>query len=103
MARRGIVVVVQVVIPDKFLTGSDVADRKEPDASLDLVDFAVGIARMIQVSAHTLPVDHGLSVVQSVEICARNTVVTAVGFFGSDSFAGIFDDARVPLRIGVEV
>src|ERR1035441_3203262 len=47
VARRGVFVVVEVIVPDQFLTGRNVADGEEPDAPLDLVDFAVGIAGVI--------------------------------------------------------
>jgi hypothetical protein len=88
-----VVVVVEVIVPDKFFSRCDVTDGEEPDAPLDLVDFAVGIAGVIQIGAESVAVNHGLAVVQSIKISTRDAVVAAVGFFRGDSLAGILDHA----------
>ena len=93
MAGRRVFVVVEIVVPDEFFTGGDVAQGEEPNASLDLVDFAVRIARMVEIRAEAFAVDHGLAVFQTIEVRAGGTVVAAVGFFRGDAFAGVFDDA----------
>ena len=93
MARGGSLVIVKVVIPYEFLTRGDVTQREEPDPALYLIDLAVRITGMIEVSAQPVAVDDGLAVLQPVEISARHTVVAAIGFFGSNSLAFVFDDA----------
>jgi hypothetical protein len=92
VARSGVVVVVEVVVPDQFLTGGNVTDGEEPDAALDLVDFAVGIAGMVQIGAQTVAVDYGLAVIESIEIGAGDAVVTAVGLVDGDAFPGVLDN-----------
>jgi len=93
VARGGSLVIVKVVIPHEFLARGDVTDREEPDPALDLVDLAVRIAGMIEVSAEPMAVDDGLAVLQPVQISAGHTVVAAIGLLGADSFAFILDDA----------
>ncbi len=66
MARCGIIIIVKVVIPDKLFAGCNVAERKNPDTSLDLIHFAVGIARVIEICTNSMSVDHGLAVLKSV-------------------------------------
>jgi len=93
MAGRGIVIVVEVVVPQQFFSGGDVADGKNPHSGLDLVDLAVGIAGMVQVGPKPFAIDDRLAIFQSVEISARRAIVESVGFLGSDARAIIFDDA----------
>ena len=66
VAGGGLFVVVEVVVPDEFFAGGDVAQGEEPDAAFDLIDLAVGIAGVIQVGAQALAVDHGLAVFQPI-------------------------------------
>src|ERR1700722_859613 len=93
VAGRRIVIVVKVVIPQQFFSRSDVAQGENPGAVLDLIDLAVGIAGMVQVSAHAFTVDNGFPIFQTIKIGARRAIVEPVGFFGSDARAGIFDDS----------
>lgn len=93
MAGRRFLIVIKVVVPNEFFAGGDVAQGKEPDASLDLVDFAVRIAGMVEVSAESFAVDHCFAVLETVEVCAGRSVVAAVGFFRGDTLAGVLDDA----------
>src|SRR5579859_3490697 len=62
VAGGWVFVIVKVVVPNQFFAGGDVADREKPGAALDLVDFAVGIAGMVQKGAEPFPVDHRLAV-----------------------------------------
>src|SRR5258707_2283363 len=48
---------------------------------------------MVQVRAEALAIDDRLAVVQTIEVSARRVIVQAIGLFGRDSRAGIFDDA----------
>src|SRR5579864_1998360 len=93
-AGSGFFVVVKVVIPDKFFASRNVADGEEPDAAVDLVNFAVGVAGMVQISAESVAVDDGFAIIESVEVSAGDAVVSAVGFFNRDALAGILDYAR---------
>jgi len=80
MAWGRLFVVVEVVIPEEFLAGGDVAQGKDPDAPFDLVDLAVRVAGMIQVRSQAFSVDNGSS-----------------GVMRGPSYS----TTRVPLRIGV--
>ena len=82
MARRRIVIVVEAVVPEQFLAGSNVAQGEDPDPALDFVDFAIGVAGMVQVSGHAFSVDDGLAIVQSIQISALDTFVATVRLFG---------------------
>src|ERR1700694_1166082 len=88
-----VIVVVEVVVPDEFFAGGDVADGEDPDAAFNFVDLAGGIARMIQGSAQAVAVDHGFAIVQSIEISAGDAFVAAVGFLGGNSLAVVLDHA----------
>jgi hypothetical protein len=90
----GVVVVVQVVVPHQFFTRRNVADREQPHPAFDLIDFAVGIARVIQIGTKAVSIDDSLPVLQPIEVSARRSFVATVGFFGGDALALIFDDAR---------
>src|SRR5437879_2790475 len=48
---------------------------------------------MIQVSAQPLAIDDCLPVLQAIEVGTVRAVVEPVGFFGSDAWTGVFDDA----------
>src|SRR5579862_10023263 len=93
MARRRILVVVEVVVPHKFFASLNVAQGEKPDPAFDLIHFAVGFARMIQIRAYAGTVDDGPAVFQSIEVSARHTVIAPVRLFGRDALAVIFDDA----------
>ena len=93
MAGGGSLVIVKVVIPYELLTRGDVTERKEPDSALNFVDLAIGITGMIEVSAEPMAVDDGLAIVQPIQIRAGYAVVAAIGLFGSNSLAFVFDDA----------
>src|SRR5439155_3077740 len=93
VARRGLIVVIQVVVPDQFFSRGNVADGEKPDAAFDLVDFAIGVAGMVQVGTEALSIDHGLTVVQSIKVSAGNAIVPSIGFFHGDALTGILDNA----------
>ena len=93
MARGGVFVVVEVIVPNQLLSSGNIADSKNPDTSFDLVDFAIGIAGVIQKCAEAFTVDDGLSVFEAVEVRPGGAVIAAVGLFGSDALTGIFDYA----------
>ena len=92
MAGRRIIVVVKVVIPHQLFTGCNVADGENPNPILNLIDFTIGIAGMIQVGAHAFTVDDRFAVIQAVEVSAAGAIVQAVGFLGSQARTGILDD-----------
>jgi hypothetical protein len=48
---------------------------------------------MVQVSAEALSIDDSLAVFEAIKVGARRSVVAAVGFFRSNAFAVILDDA----------
>src|SRR5580700_187456 len=93
VAGGGVFVVVEVVVPDKLFAGSYVPDGEEPDAAFDFVDFAVGIAGVIQVGTQAVAVDHRLAVVESIQVGARDAIVAAIGFFNRDALAFILGHA----------
>jgi hypothetical protein len=93
MARGGIFVVVEVIVPNQLFSWGDIAERKNPNVSFDFVDFAVGIAGVIQKRAQAFAVYDGLAVFQSVKVGPRGAVIAAVGLFRRDALAGVFDDA----------
>jgi len=93
VAGSGLLVVVKVVIPHELLARGDVTEREKPDPALDLVDLAIRIAGMIEVSAEPMAVDDGFAVLQPVQVSAGHPVVAAIGFLGADSFAFVLDDA----------
>src|SRR6266852_2798910 len=86
-------VVIEVVVPDQLFAGSDVAQDKDPDPALDLIDFAVGIAGVIQERAQAFSVNDSFSVFQSIQVGASNAVIAAVGLLWSDAGSSVFHDA----------
>ena len=92
MARGWLFVVVKVVVPDQFFPGGNVAHGEEPDAAFDLIDLAVGIAGVVQVSAEAFTIDNRFPVVKAIQIRARTVLIAAIRFFGSNARARIFDD-----------
>ena len=93
MTRGGIVIIVEVVVPDQFLARCDVTESEKPHPPFDLIDLAVGVARMIQVRTNPVAIDDSLAVLESVKVGARGSFVAAVGFFGRNAFTEILDDA----------
>lgn len=93
MAGRGFLVIVEVVIPNEFFTGGNVAERKNPDAAFDLIHLAVWIAGVIEIRAEAFTVDDGFAILQAIQVSARRTIIETVGFFGRDARSGVFHDA----------
>ena len=93
VAGRRILVVVEVVVPDEFFSCGDVADREEPDAALDLIHLAIGIARVVQIRAQAVSVNYRLAIVEPVEVGAGDAIVTAIGFVNGDALPRVLNDA----------
>src|ERR1700692_2958459 len=93
MAGRGIVIVVQVVIPKQLLSGPDVAQGEDKRAVLDLIHFAVRITRMVQVCADPLAVNNRLAIFQTIEVGARRVIVEPVSLLGSNTRTAILGEA----------
>lgn len=53
-----LVSIVEVVVVGQLLSGRDIANGNDPDASSYLVGFAIGIAGMIDEHGHAVSVDH---------------------------------------------
>jgi hypothetical protein len=94
MAWGGIFIIVEVVIPNQLFPGGDVAHGKDPDPAFDLVDLTVRIAGVIEIGAKAVAIDYGLAVFQPIQVSAGCTVITAVGFFRSDAFTFVLNNAR---------
>jgi hypothetical protein len=62
MARRGIFVVIEIVVPKQFLPRGNVAQGENPYPVFDLIDLAVRIAGVIKISGDALAVDDDLAV-----------------------------------------
>jgi hypothetical protein len=93
MAGGGILVVVEVVVPNQLFAGGNVTDGEEPDAALDFIDLAVGVAGMIQIGAKALTIDDSLSIFQPVQVGSGGAVVAAIRFFLGDALAIVFNNA----------
>jgi hypothetical protein len=103
VAGSGIVVVVEVIVPDEFFADCDVAQGEEPDSALDLVNLAVGFTGMVEIRTEAFAIDYGFAIVQSIKVGPGSAVITTVGFFGSNTFAGILNDAGSLADRGVGV
>jgi hypothetical protein len=93
VARCRVIVVVEVVIPKQLLAGRDVSYGQNPHTVPDFVNFAVGIAGMVQIGAHAFAVDDGLAIFQPIKVSAGRTVVQTVGLLGSEAWTRILDNA----------
>src|SRR4029077_6533355 len=100
---RRCLIIVKVVVPDQFFSSGNVAERKNPDPVLDLIDFAIGITGVIEVSAHTFAVNHRLAVFQPIQIGSRSAIVQAIRLFGRHTPASVFHNpASLPNGSGSE-
>lgn len=93
MARRRRIVIVQVVIPHQLFPGSNIAPSEDPSAIADFLDLAIGIARVVQISAQPFAIDDGSAVSQTIQIRAWRAIVKTVSLFRSNARPRVLYDA----------
>lgn len=94
MARRGFLVVIEVVIPEKLFGRSNITQSENPRPASHLVNLAVWIAGVIQISGEALAVDDHLAIPDAIEIGSRRTLVNPIGFFGCNPRTVVLYDAH---------
>ena len=86
--------IVDVVIVGKFFTWLDVAHGDDQDATLDLVGFTVGTARMVDECGHAKAVNDRLAPVHAEQVRDFAIGVHPIRLPRRQAWAGVLQDVR---------
>src|SRR5215472_6795556 len=87
VSRLGIV---NVVVVGELLAGRYIPQRNNPNALIELIRLAVGLAGVIDKGGHAEAVDYSLAVIHSEPVSHLAAGVHAVGFVRSQPGSGVF-------------
>src|SRR5262249_54859675 len=82
--------IVNVVVVGELFAGRNIPQRNNPNALIDLVGLAVGLAGVVDEGGHAEAVDYSLAVFHAEQVSYLAACVHAVGFPGSQPGPGVF-------------
>src|SRR5215471_404074 len=91
------IAVKEVVIVGQFFAGLNIARGNDPDAIIDLVGFAVRIARMVYKGRHAEAVNNRVAIIHGEEVGYLGIGVHAFARLGGKARTRILKDARALL------